>query len=51
VSNDLALLKETFPFGDAPYAVAIENGRQKLSLAHFDDQQPATELRRADFIR
>lgn len=51
VSNDLELLKETFPFGDAPYAVAIENGRQKLSLPHFDEQQPAAELKEAGFVR
>ena len=50
VSNDLELLKETFPFGDAPYAVAIENGRQKLALPHFDEQQPATALKEAGFL-
>jgi hypothetical protein len=51
VSNDLQQLKETFPFGDAPYGVAIENGRQKLSLPHFDEKQPAADLREAGFIK
>jgi uncharacterized membrane protein YphA (DoxX/SURF4 family) len=51
VSNDLQLLKEAFPFGDAPYGVAIENGRQQLSLPHFDENQPAAELKKAGFIQ
>src|SRR6185369_15650407 len=31
-SNDLELLKKTFSFGDPPYGVALENGRQKAAL-------------------
>jgi uncharacterized membrane protein YphA (DoxX/SURF4 family) len=50
VTTDLDLLRQTFKFGDAPYAVAIEKGRQKLALAHFDDQQPAQDLRESGFI-
>ena len=50
VSNDLDLLKQTFSFGDPPYAVALENGRQKLALARFDEQEPAASLRGIGFI-
>ncbi len=50
VSNDLETLKTVFPFGDAPYAVAIENGRQKAALAIFDGSQPAQTLRELGFI-
>ena len=51
ISNDLHLLKKTFPFGDAPFGVAIENGRQKQSFSHFEDDDPASGLRKLGFIR
>lgn len=50
ISSDLELLKKTFPFGDAPYAVAIENGRQKAAMAIFDERQPTESLREIGFI-
>ena len=50
VSSDYVLLKKHFPFGDAPFAVAIENGRQKAALRQFDDREPAGELRKLGFI-
>jgi uncharacterized membrane protein YphA (DoxX/SURF4 family) len=50
ISSDLELLKKTFPFGDAPYAVAIENGRQKAAMAIFDGRQPTATLRELGFI-
>lgn len=50
LSNDVDLLKQTFPFGDPPYAVAIENGRQKAAMAIFDERQPAETLRQIGFI-
>lgn len=50
LTGDLDLLKKTFPFGDPPYAVALENGRQKAALAIFDDKQPAATLRELGFI-
>ena len=37
VSNDLRLLKKTFPFGDPPAGVALENGRQKEAVTKFED--------------
>lgn len=51
LSNDLGLLKRTFPFGDAPFGVAIENGRQKQSFPHFEGNDPASGLRELGFIR
>jgi len=50
VSSDYELLKKHFPFGDAPFAVAIEHGRQKAALRQFDDREPAGELRKLGFI-
>lgn len=51
VSSDVARLKQVFPFGDPPYAVAIEGGRQKAALARFDDVEPAATLRKLGFIQ
>lgn len=51
VSNDLEMMKKIFPFGDAPYGVAIENGHQKQSFPVFEGNDPATGLRKIGFIR
>ena len=40
-----------FPFGDPPYGVAIENGRQKESFPHFEGNDPAAGLEKIGFIR
>jgi len=50
ISSDVELLKKTFPFGDPPYAVALENGRQKAAFAIFDDRQPTAALKEIGFI-
>jgi len=43
-STDLEKLKAVFPFpGDPPYGVVLENGREKGPVAHYDDEDPATE--------
>lgn len=49
-SLDLALLKSAFPFGDPPYGVALENGRQKASLQIFDKREPEETLRKLGSI-
>ncbi len=49
-SNDFEPLKKTFPFGDPPYAVALENGRQKAALPIFDKKEPEGTLRKLGFI-
>jgi uncharacterized membrane protein YphA (DoxX/SURF4 family) len=43
-------LKEAFPFGDAPFAVAVENGRQVASFRSFEEGEPANTLRKIGFI-
>jgi uncharacterized membrane protein YphA (DoxX/SURF4 family) len=50
VSIDLALLKRAFPFTSAPYAVAIENGREKEALADFEPRRMAERLRKIGFV-
>lgn len=49
-SLDLEKLKKVFPFGDPPYGVALENGREKGPVAHFEGSEPADTLRRLGFI-
>jgi uncharacterized membrane protein YphA (DoxX/SURF4 family) len=50
LTTDLDLLKKTFPFGDAPFAVALENGRQKQSFIHFEGNEPKESLQKIGFI-
>lgn len=51
VSNDIKELKKVFPFGDPPFAVALERGRAKAQMRQFDEQEPAATLRKLGFIR
>jgi uncharacterized membrane protein YphA (DoxX/SURF4 family) len=51
VSNDLALLKKTFPFGDPPAGVAIENGREREAVTRFEGDEPVATLKRLGFVR
>ena len=43
-------LKQIFTFGDTPYGVILENGRQKAGIARFDDNEPAESLRKFEMI-
>ncbi len=49
-SSEAESLKKVFPFGDPPYAVALENGREKAPVPHFDDNEPAETLRKLNFV-
>ncbi len=49
-SLDLDLLKKTFPFGDPPYGVVIENGRERGPVPHFDEPEPADTLKKLGVI-
>lgn len=51
LTSDLEPLKKVFPFGDPPFAVALENGRAKATLTRFDAQEPEAELRKLGFIQ
>lgn len=49
-SLDLALLKKTFPFGDPPYGVLLENGRERAPVPHYDEPEPGDTLRKLGVI-
>jgi hypothetical protein len=53
-SLDWQKLKAVFPFGDPPYGVAIENGREKGPVQHFDDEdtgaEPAATLKQLGYV-
>jgi uncharacterized membrane protein YphA (DoxX/SURF4 family)/thiol-disulfide isomerase/thioredoxin len=49
-SLDLALLKKTFPFGDPPYGVFIEDGREQAPVPHFDEPEPSETLKKLGLI-
>jgi len=49
-SLDLTLLKQTFPFGDPPYGVFIENGREQAPVPHYDGQEPSETLKKLGLI-
>ena len=51
ISADAELLRKTFSFVDAPYAVALEGGRLKAAFTRFDSQEPEARLRRLGFIQ
>jgi uncharacterized membrane protein YphA (DoxX/SURF4 family) len=43
-------LKAAFPFGNAPFGVAVENGRQKQSFIGFENGEPLESLRKLGFV-
>ena len=49
IATDVELLKKTFPFGDPPFMVLIENGRQKAAISMFDGTEPGESLKKAGF--
>ncbi len=50
-SEEIQKLKNVFPFGDPPYGVALENGRAKGPVSHYEEgNEPADTLRKLDFI-
>jgi uncharacterized membrane protein YphA (DoxX/SURF4 family) len=50
ISSDADLLRKTFSFVDSPYAVALSDGLQKASFAHFEPDTFEDHLRRIKFI-
>jgi uncharacterized membrane protein YphA (DoxX/SURF4 family) len=50
ISYDVDVLKKTFPFVNAPAAVALVNGREKAMITNFDAGEPETTLKKLDFI-
>jgi hypothetical protein len=49
VTTDLDLLRKTFPFGDPPAGVALENGREVAAVTQFEDPEPAATLKKLGF--
>lgn len=49
-SLDLDLLKKVFPFGDPPYGVALDGGREIGPVPHYDGPEPEATLRKLGFI-
>jgi uncharacterized membrane protein YphA (DoxX/SURF4 family) len=49
-SSDGDLLRATFQFGDPPYAVLLESGRQREAFLRFDHQEPQGWLQKSGYI-
>lgn len=49
-SLEVEKLKAVFPFGDPPYGVALENGRETGPVAHYEGNEPAETLRKLGLI-
>ncbi len=49
VSSDLELLKKAFHLKATPYAVAVENGREKAGISDFDPQRLSARLHEIGF--
>jgi hypothetical protein len=50
-SLELDKLKAVFPFGDPPYGVVIENGRQTGSVPHYEENgEPAVTLKQLGVV-
>ena len=50
ISTDTERLRQAFRFLDPPYAVALENGRQRAAIVRFDPVEPEQTLRRLGFV-
>lgn len=50
ITTDLQVLRKTFPFGDPPAGVALENGREKGMLTQFEGEEPAATLKKLGFV-
>jgi len=51
VSTDFEKLKRAFDYKTYPFAVLVEDGREKAALTKFDDGEPAASLKRAGFAQ
>jgi len=51
ISPDLKKLTKIFPFVSAPAGVALVNGREKMALTQFEDNEPADTLKKLGFVQ
>ncbi len=49
-SLDVEPLKKVFPFGDAPYGVVLEGGREKAPVAHYEGAEPHETLHKLGLV-
>ena len=50
VTQDSEVLKKTFGYTAYPYAVAVQNGREKGALTKFDGPEPEATLKKLGFV-
>ena len=50
IASDVEALRAIFKFGDPPYAVMLENGRQKEGFIQFDEVEPRSTLTKRGYI-
>ena len=50
LTSDFPSLKTTFGYTTYPFAVAVENGRERAAIAQFDNDQLSSTLRTMGFI-
>jgi uncharacterized membrane protein YphA (DoxX/SURF4 family) len=51
ISTDFEKLKQAFNYKTYPFAVALENGREKASLTKFDAGEPVSTIKRLGFAQ
>ncbi len=51
VSTDFEKLKKAFDYKTYPFAVAVENGREKAALTKFDGDEPVATIKRLGFAQ
>lgn len=51
VTSDFQKLKQAFGYTAYPFAVAIQNGREKAALTRFDENEPKTALKQMGFVQ
>lgn len=50
LSSDVGKLKQAFPFGDPPFGVLVENGREVATFRVFEGSEPEATLRNLKII-
>jgi uncharacterized membrane protein YphA (DoxX/SURF4 family) len=51
LTPDVDELRKIFSFVDVPFAVALENGRQRAAFTGFEGNEPALTLRKLGFVK
>jgi hypothetical protein len=51
ITTDLKPMRDVFKFGDPPYGVALNNGRQKAAFTNFDQTEPLKTLKELGYAQ